>query len=166
VSIASPAPTEHLPSFVNRGDHSVGHFATAWLLFASLIAACGGCGAATSLPPLGLVSGRVVLDEQPVADATVIFFPTTGRRSAARTASDGTYQLQFVGKTMGAVVGNHRVSIVKLVPDPAYQPTGRPDQPPPQQVNLLPSKYAGSGSILDATVTAGRNTCDFQLTSK
>ena len=126
----------------------------------------GGCAPATTLPPLGLVTGRVVLDGQPMAGATVIFLPAVGRRSTGRTASDGTYELQFIGTTMGAIVGGHRVSIVKIAPDPEYRTTGRPDEQGPQPVNLLPAKYGGSASVLSATVVAGRNTFYFALKSK
>jgi hypothetical protein len=81
-----------------------------------LLAGCGGRGAHKVAP----VSGRVKLDGEPLANATVQFVPVGGAADQAPppssvgvTDKDGHYFLVLsnASKTKGAVVGKHKVMI-------------------------------------------------------
>lgn len=128
-----------------------------------------GCGLPSNYPVLGRVAGVVALDGQPVEGASVSFFPAQGRPSSASTDAQGRYDLFFVNKVRGAAVGDHRVSINKIVQDPKYVPYP-PDQaandPGPTFINLLPDRYSGTQSELTVVVAKGRNEINFDLKSK
>ncbi len=82
-------------------------------------------GDSMDLPPLGRVSGRVALDGDALAGASITFLPvkrefelsenkTIGiRASRAVTDADGNYTLEYMEGIPGAFVGQHRVSISK-----------------------------------------------------
>src|SRR5438132_10533557 len=83
-------------------------------LFTSLLLFAAGCGGPTLAP----VSGKVTLDDKPLAGATVGFYPLDAKSpasaptSSGRTNDKGEYKLQTVMTSRpGAVVGKHRVSI-------------------------------------------------------
>jgi hypothetical protein len=72
------------------------------------------------LPPLGRVAGKVTLDGQPLAGATIRFVPLDqqgkGDRKGASVAmgltdDNGQYSLIYVKDIPGAAVGNNRVEI-------------------------------------------------------
>lgn len=128
-----------------------------------------GCGLPRDYPPLGHVTGAITLDGQPVEGASVSFFPEEGRSSTASTDAQGRYDLVFVSNVRGAAVGDHVVSISKIVPDPKYVPYALEKSaydPGPAMINLVPSRYSGTRSELRAVVKEGRNVVDFQLESK
>ncbi|HEV3023889.1 MAG TPA: carboxypeptidase regulatory-like domain-containing protein [Pirellulales bacterium] len=83
------------------------------LILCGLLVTAAGCGGSNTAP----VSGRVRLDGQPLAGATVIFQPLSGERnpgpgSAGKTDESGGYTLQLMtGNTPGAILGKHKVSI-------------------------------------------------------
>jgi hypothetical protein len=70
-----------------------------------------GCGA--DGPELGLVSGRVTLDGQPLADARIEFQPTAsgGSPSYGRTDAQGKFTLHFRRDQPGAMLGEHLVRV-------------------------------------------------------
>lgn len=89
----------------------------AWqLTFASLMVAIVGCGDGNYVP----VSGVVLLDGQPLADAKLVFEPiadadgnTGGSPSYGRTDDQGRYTLKSpVADQAGASLGKHRVRII------------------------------------------------------
>jgi hypothetical protein len=128
-----------------------------------------GCG-----PSYAPVSGKVTLDDKPLAHATVGFFPLDvksgepAQNSSGRTNENGEYTLQIVMQKnkKGAVVGKHRVSIT-VEPDltgsdlPADKlPKGA--KPP----KLLPI-YQGEASELRCEIPSGGKTdANFALKSK
>ncbi len=129
-----------------------------WLVLC-LGSLCLGCGKSDT-PDVGLVSGKVTLDGEPIEGASVEFTPITNvgqRTSTATTSSDGSYRLAFSASTLGAALGEHDVVITKT--DTTAKPTanGYP--------LLTPEKYAQPGA-LKATVEPGENTIDFEITSK
>ena len=70
-----------------------------------------GCG--ESGPRLATVTGQVLFDGKPVADAGVLFVPTTpGPAASASTDSEGKFRL-MTGSREGALVAGHRVVISK-----------------------------------------------------
>jgi hypothetical protein len=81
---------------------------------AALALAAVGCGGVTYAP----VSGRVTLDDAPLANANVVFEPVSseknpGPASIGTTDAQGNYSLQLMqGQNLGARVGKHKVSIV------------------------------------------------------
>ncbi len=129
-----------------------------------------------------MVSGVVTLDGVPVEGATVTFSPTSGGIMAAgQTNADGKYTLtsqQGGGPGKGAVVGEYQVGVVKSI-NTAPQPTkeelekasaeGRDISKdyPANYEDLVPKRYKlPQFSGLTASVQAGDNTFDFQLTSE
>lgn len=130
------------------------------LLGAVVAGGAAGCGGGNG-PPLGNVSGTVTLDGKPLADVEVCFAPARGRASIGRTDGSGRYALTFVGKTKGALVGAHRVSVNWPLGDPEddarEQKAG--SRPP------IPDRYSRQ-STLTADVRGGSNTFDFALESK
>lgn len=94
-------------------------FASLAILFALVIATTG-CGSAVSEDGVSIarVSGKVALDGQPLADATITFVPnssaeSSGIASTAITNSEGEFRLMTQTKKLGAVVGPHSVKIEK-----------------------------------------------------
>ena len=133
------------------------------------IAGCGGRPA--GYPETAPVSGRVTLDGEPLEGASVSFIPAAGRSSSGQTDSSGRYQLYYTGRIKGAMLGKHRVSISRQVPDQQHVLTEDEQELREQghyqgpQIESLPPCYHGSTSELTAEVTAGRNTVDFALRS-
>ncbi len=84
-----------------------------WLLMTGLVLLAG-CGGETKFAP---VSGRVTLNEKPLADAWVNFQPIgtkdrdPGPGSVGKTDKDGRYSLRVDASRSGAVVAQHRVMI-------------------------------------------------------
>lgn len=101
-----------------------------------------------------------MLDGKPLDGATVFFSPDGGgRTSAARTDADGRYELTYVGKEMGAKIGQHtiRLTTSEEVTNPK---TGRSMHTPEK----VPAKY-NEKSELKRDVAEGANTIDLDLTS-
>jgi hypothetical protein len=139
-----------------------------WVLGSVLFCVIG-CGGPSFVP----VSGKVTLDDKPLAGATVGFYPLnvksaeTPLTSIGRTNDKGEYALKAVmAKKSGAIAGKHRVSIT-VEPDltgsdlPANK-LPKPGRPP----KLLPI-YQGESSQLSCDVPSGGKTdADFALKSK
>jgi hypothetical protein len=81
------------------------------LCLVGLVVGCGGGR------EIATVSGKVMLDGQPLADARVNFQPSGGGRnpgigSFGKTNAQGEYTLTLIDeKGEGAIVGSHRVMI-------------------------------------------------------
>jgi hypothetical protein len=103
---------------------------------------------------LGLVSGKVTYDGEPLARANVVFQPdgAVGTTSVGFTNDAGEYDLVFSRTAKGAIVGGHEVLINVWPTD---------ENPKPIKV---PARY-NTATELRADVEAGTNTFDFQLTS-
>jgi hypothetical protein len=103
---------------------------------------------------LGLVSGKVTYDGEPLARANVVFQPdgAVGTTSVGFTNDAGEYDLVFSRTAKGAIVGGHEVLINVWPTD---------ENPKPVKV---PARY-NTATELRADVEAGTNTFDFQLTS-
>lgn len=139
----------------------------------AMLAGCG--GAPTDLPELGQVSGVVTLDGNPLEGATVTFLPQTGSGNASRaaTAADGSYELVYSGMNVGAVIGNHRITIVLGEEGQPEIPEGVDlDNLSEEQANQylstgpsLPVRYNDETELV-AEISAGPNTVNFELTSE
>lgn len=128
---------------------------------AALLMLVAGCGK-TDQPEIGEVQGTVTLDGKPLDGAIVYFSPEGGGRvSQAMTNAEGKYELVYIGKTMGAKVGRHKVRITT-----AYEVT---DDKTGQSVNkpeVVPARYRSESTELAVEVKAGDNTHDFKLDAK
>jgi hypothetical protein len=91
------------------------------LVFVVCLLAFVGCGPAEDKWKKGRLktvpaSGTVTMNGQPVADATVIFAPTspTGIGSAAKSDSSGKFVLSTYPDEAGAVPGSYMVMVNKI----------------------------------------------------
>jgi len=66
------------------------------------------------------VEGIVLLDNAPVAEATVLFIPEgdTGQPAYGMTDENGKFQLSTFKENDGAIPGNYKVTVTKSVPPP------------------------------------------------
>lgn len=126
------------------------------ILAAFALVLSAGCG---DVPDnLGRVSGKVTLDGQPLANATVVFSPkTAASQSIAVTDANGEYSLLYAAKIRGAEPGEHRVAVSTFT-------EGDPDGDPPvaKVAERVPYKY-NLRSELSATVSRGKNTVNLDL---
>jgi hypothetical protein len=124
-----------------------------------------GCGGRNIAP----VSGKVTLDDKPLANATVIFQPDAdvkipGPGSVGKTDAQGQFSLQLMtGNTVGAVIGKHKVSIT------AYDGGG--DVPSSGsdmmfQKALVPSKYNAESTLTFEVPSSGSTGANFELKSR
>ena len=135
------------------------HFAVAGLLLGVL-----GCGGSDVVA----VSGRVMLDDKPLAHATVVFEPLSaqtnpGPGSTGTTNANGEFSLQLMtGKGQGALVGKHKVSIT------AYEGGGEAPSSSPDAVfrkALVPTKYNAESQLTFEVPAGGTNKAHFDLYS-
>lgn len=80
-------------------------------LLAVLSALLIGCGDGQPVIEVAPVTGVVTQAGQPVSDASITFYPASGRPSAATTNSEGRFELKYSADKAGAVVGSHTVAI-------------------------------------------------------
>lgn len=153
-----------------------------WLGGCAVVAAATlGCGrpAGVSFAP---VTGRVVVNGQPLAAGTIHFFPdeskgTSGPMSTGVLQSDGSYSLRGPGQNVGAMVGNHRVYLTLPLQDQTPTPVpvvvnGEAVVQAPQRepaagtVPQIPKKFLqAETSAWTATVAEGKaNVLDFEIT--
>lgn len=109
---------------------------------------------------LSQVRGRVTLDGQPLADATVLFTPVEGgSTSIGKTDSAGEYSLAYAPNKWGAEPGPHQVWISTAT-------SGDADSEPPLEptIERVPPQYRQRPGIT-VEVAPGRNEHDFPLTT-
>ena len=125
------------------------------------VAGCGDGG-----PTLAPTTGLVTLDGQPVADAAVSFMPVGGGPMATgNTNSEGVFELKTTNKP-GAVVGEHRVAVVKMK-EYGYDPNGTVGPGGIRTQWFVPQKYSlADSSGLTATVGKSDNELFFELSSR
>ena len=124
-----------------------------------LIMLTAGCGKpAAELPPLGMVSGVVTLNGEPLPKASLFFVPVgaEGRASNAVTDEAGRYELQYDGNHAGALIGSHRVEI--RTGGEGYDDEGNFFE----NKERLPPQYHAQ-SRLTAEVAEGSNEINFDL---
>jgi len=139
-----------------------------------LSAGCGDDGLGQRYP----VSGRVTYKGEPVASASISFYPAGGpsdqQRGATGVVEDGYYSLSTQGENDGAFPGEYLVSIAARAPDMtqakenAAKIGGLMRQEDVARAyakakSSIPRKYESPDAGLRAKVEAGRNTFDFDL---
>ncbi len=127
--------------------------ALAFALAATSLA--GGCGG----PPRAKLQGTVTMDGVPLPDGSIEFFPSQGVGQTAGTSiKDGKYAVE-------ASVGPMKVAINAMVVTGRQKAYDTPDSPMMDIVkSAVPERY-NTKSELTATLTAGPNVVDFDLTS-
>jgi hypothetical protein len=114
------------------------------------------------------VSGRVTLDERPLAQATIIFEPVSleknpGPGSVGRTDGNGQFTLRLMtNNAPGAVLGKHKVSITAYeggneIPSSGSRPVFRKA--------LVPLKYNAETQLTFEVPPGGTISADFDLKS-
>jgi hypothetical protein len=115
------------------------------------------------------VSGKVTLNDQPLADATITFLPSgsageAGPPSWAVTDAQGSYSLQSRDGQTGAVVGQHRVMITT-----SKEPEGddeRDDVYANRTPEKVPLRYNAETELtFDVPVEGAEGNADFTLTA-
>lgn len=124
-------------------------------VFSMLIAGCGTSG--PGVPPLVKVSGTVTMDGKPLADAMVNFTPDNGRPSVGKTDAMGKYSLMYNDTVEGAVVGKHKVQIVKI-------PSGAPTKENNPQMQI-PPRYNFQSELVAEVKSGDNENVNFDLTT-
>ena len=92
-----------------------------------------GCGAESG-PELAYVTGVVTLDNQPLANAHIVFQPVgdNASPSVADTTHEGEFELSFTRNRQGAMIGEHHVRITTetVLTDDSGQETVVPERLP------------------------------------
>lgn len=128
----------------------------------ALLLFCCGCDKSGELDRAS-ISGMVTLDGVAVAEGSIVFRPIDGTKGpiAGAVIQNGRYA---IGRAKGPVAGNNRVEIS------AFKKTGRKVSSRfggtvDEAVESVPDRY-NSSSTLAATIKSGKNTLDYELTSK
>ena len=130
------------------------------LLLVGLAVGCG--GGSGDRPETGPVAGKVTLDGQPLADATVTFSPDSGRPSSGVTNANGEYELDYTVDVKGAKVGSHKVSISTFKAGDA-EGEGSESQAVPEKV---PPQYNRETTLTFEVKPEGHTDANFDLQSK
>lgn len=125
-----------------------------------------GCGGGTAGPKTGQVSGTVTYKGTPVADATVVFYPTQGPVATGVTDASGKFQLMTNKPGDGAALGMCKVTVTVNAPVPESDPASvEKAQKEAEQNAKIPKKYnAAESSGLSFEVKAGQNDAKLELT--
>lgn len=151
-----------------------------WLGISALMTASL-CGCGPRGPAVEMVEGTVLLDGQPLGEASIGFSPEggSGLPAAGMTGPDGKFRLNAIHGAKpggGTAVGEYVVTVSKRVTtgpsgptsteDPNYGKTpANPEEP--KIKNLVPDLYGDAKtSPLRASIVAGTNSFEFQLDSK
>jgi hypothetical protein len=127
------------------------------------------------------VEGRITLDGKPLADVQIVFLPDPAKGNKANNSSatadaNGYYRLYATrDERSGTVLGSHRIVIIDLTM--VSDTTGAGDPPgigkmnaglPGSKPRRFPKAYgeANDTPFRDVEVSAGKQTLDFDLTSK
>ena len=109
------------------------------LMVCLTFAGCGGPEGPTLVP----VSGKVLLDGEPVAGALVQFIPTSGPSSGGQTDDNGEFTLTGPGNRPGAVVGSFTVTVgCPFNPSQGSSSDGSTEAPESTVTCSVPDKYS------------------------
>ncbi|QDU61137.1 hypothetical protein Pan216_19910 [Planctomycetes bacterium Pan216] len=119
-----------------------------------------GCASGTDLPKTIPVTGIVTYKGEPVDEASVSFIPKSGRPATGTTNNLGEFELTTFRQNDGALVGEHQVTIEKMVPK-----MGSEKDPYAELDSVLPVRYTKPGdSGLVANVSSDSTEFRFELT--
>ena len=129
-----------------------------WIAGALLFAGCG-----AGLVP---VEGTVLLEDQPLADAQVLFLPKAGGRPATgKTNAEGQFTLTTNKPDDGVKPGEYQVAVTAL--KVLYVRPTDGSEFGEQKVWIAPERYSKPNeSGLAATISTSSHTPTFELQSK
>ncbi len=152
-----------------------------WMAKSGSLALCTLCGCQlvrANAPQFALVSGMVRLDQQPLANARVLFVPIRLRDkngvylpvSCGVTDDHGRFELMVVRETAGektrkgAVVGRHRVWISRREDLQNTDQASEEKLPPHKLENeIVPDRYNGQTELTFDVPPGGTNDANFDL---
>lgn len=80
------------------------------------------------------MTGTVIKNGQPVANASITFYASAGRPSYGTSDGEGKYRLEYSQDVEGAVVGEHKVVIIKSgMGPPSAEETAEPSMRSPSR---------------------------------
>lgn len=157
------------PKLLNRFQSMYSRLGRLALLLVALVAAPLGCG--PTRPPMIPVSGKVTLNDQPLAGAAVALIPAgDGKPAVATTQADGSFTLRAFDDQDGVLPGKYRATVaLSRVTNVAVTPDGLSGLPGPGGPMIewvTPERYSNPDSSgLTATVEPGMAPLHFKLTS-
>jgi hypothetical protein len=107
------------------------------------------------------VEGKVTLDGQPLANASVVFIPENGRPAGGRTDTEGKYFLIYAEGRRGTIPGKNRVRIMTQT-DPYETASG---EKVPAQKERVPMRYNTQTELSFDVQPRTKNVADFALES-
>jgi hypothetical protein len=133
----------------------------AWLPLFALLLGCFG----KSPPATVRVSGKVTMDNRPLAHAIVTFSPsevaegTTPQSSTGRTDEQGNYSLKLdTASAEGAVTGKHRVRVAVIDRGGDGKPSGK-------SIEKVPVEYNTKTTLSFTVPPEGTSEANFSLSS-
>jgi hypothetical protein len=91
-----------------------------------------GCGGGSDRPSLAPASGIVTLNDEPVEGASLTFVPVAGGRpGSAITDAQGRYTIKTYQDAPGAIIGEHKVAVIKISGPGVYAIQGDAPAKPP-----------------------------------
>jgi hypothetical protein len=132
------------------------------------LSGCGGSNRPATLP----VRGIVLLDNEPVAGAAVMFHPVGGGRPAEGvTGADGRFELKTFEEGDGALPGEHQVTVTKMevegITGTADGLSGPIDPAKIKEIWHVPQRYAAvATSQLTSKVEKGMDEVKLELQGK
>jgi hypothetical protein len=141
-----------------------------WRMALAVCLALCGCGRAVNVAEVETlpVTGKVTLDDKPLAGAAVIFMIDNPRATFfATTQADGTYALQGRKESAEKLQGTCKVTVSRMV-KPDGSPLTEGEMPADvKAVEELPARYSAlDATELTADITPAGGTFNFGLTSK
>lgn len=135
-----------------------------------LVAVSFDVGCSPRRPATVPVRGVVTLDGSPLGGATVLFQPVAGTPGRAVTADDGSFELTTFDPGDGALLGRHRVAVMKVTLSGLNDVGGVTGPVAAGEVRekwVTPKKYATPGeSGLEVDVGQGMSAVVLELESR
>jgi len=131
-----------------------------------------GCNTEPPIPETELVYGVVTLDDEPLPNATVMFYPsgsTSGIECSGTTDATGRFEIKHPRGAAGAPAGSYSVIVSRYVDGSGKAIDPKSDIPPADlgAVESLPPKYSSpDATVLKATVPPPEGEIKIELKSK
>ncbi|MBA4031887.1 MAG: hypothetical protein C0478_13495 [Planctomyces sp.] len=125
-----------------------------------------GCSGVSDAPDLGLVTGTVTMEGEPLSGVQVTFQPVQGRPAFGVTNASGKYELTYIRDTRGCKIGPCKVIIgsgEERLDNTSEEGDGAAAMQSSSEESQIPARY-GPESELTAEVHPGENVIDFRLT--
>lgn len=123
-----------------------------------------GCGGGSDRPSLAPASGIVTLNGEPVEGASLTFIPTAGGRpGSAITDAQGRYTIKTYQDAPGAIIGEHKVAVIKISGPGAYVIQGDAPAKPPATDETDSDEDDGSDGLSEIEVFDSTETKEPEL---